>query len=275
MGEMILCKRQIAATPFYLDELSMNVYSLEELSYYIFHNVYLLNADFMSVDLCNWIGRELGMKELSDGLLELVKENVPLHIFVGRLLHSCGYLTLGEVKDTLAIISVFENKSEAECKKIRADRLMEKNRLVDAIYEYESLIDGDDNIGDTLLGDIRHNLGSAYAKLFFFTEAAESFEQAYRKNHRRVSLRSMLIAYYMAGNLEDYSAALHRYQVSNEEDERIREEVDHLGEQSEARQFEERLEYLRADYSEQSAYVKQLSSIVDDWKKDYARLCRM
>lgn len=275
MGEMILCKRQIAATPFYLDELSMNVYSLEELSYFIFHNVYLLNADFMSVDLCNWIGREMGMKELSDGLMELLKENVPLHIFVGRLLHSCGYLTPGEIKDTLAIITVFENKSEAECKKIRADRLMEKNRLVDAIYEYESLIDGDDNIGDALLGDIRHNLGTAYAKLFFFSEAAVNFEQAYRKNRRRVSLRSMLIAYYMAGDAEDYKAALHRYQVSDEEEERLREEVDHLGQQSEAQQFDERLEFLRADYSEQSAYVKQLSSIVDDWKKDYARLCRM
>ncbi len=272
---MILCKRQIAATPFYMDELSMNIYSLEELSYYIFHNVYLLNAEFMSVDLCNWIGREMGMKDLATGLLDLLKENVPLHIFVGRILNSCGYLTVAEIRDTLQIISVFENKSEAECKKIRADRLMEKNRIVDAIYEYESLLDTSSNIGDALLGDIRHNLGTAYAKLFFFTEAANNYEQAYRKNHRRVSLRSMLLAYYMSGNDDDYRAALHRYQVSEEDDEGLRGEVARLSEQSDIREFDERLEYMRADYSEQTAYIRQLSAIVEDWKNDYERLCRM
>ena len=64
-------------------------------------------------------------------------------------------------------------------------------------------------------------------------------------------------------------------QVSEEEEARLRDEIERLGQQSEARQFDERLEYLRADYSEQAAYVKQLSSIVDDWKRDYARLCRM
>ncbi len=272
---MILCKRQIAATPFYMDELSMNIYSLEELSYYIFHNVYLLNAEFMSVDLCNWIGREMGMKELAAGLLDLLKENVPLHIFVGRILNSCGYLTVSEIRDTLQIISVFENKSDAECKKIRADRLMEKNRLVDAIYEYESILDTSNNIGDTLLGDIHHNLGTAYAKLFFFTEAANHYEQAYRKNHRRVSLRSMLLSYFLSGKEGDYTAALHRYQVTEEEDAGLQQEIAGLLGQSDLSEFEERLEFLRADYSEQSAYIKQLSAIVWDWKNDYARFCRM
>ncbi len=275
MGEMILCKRPIAATPFYLDELSMNVYSLEELSYFIFHNVYLLNADFMSVDLCNWIGRELSMKELSDTLFDLLKENVPLHMFVGRILNASGYLTPVEIRETLEIISVFENKSEAECRKIRADRLLEKNRIVDAVYEYEGLLSSESNIGDTLLGDIHHNLGTAFAKLFFFHEAAENFELAYRKNHRRASIRSMLIAYQMDGDESGYEAAIKRYQISDEDDQAIRKEMTHLGHGDEMEQFEERLEYLRSDYSEQSAYVKQLSSIVNDWKKDYSRLCRL
>lgn len=272
---MIYCKRPIAATPFYLDEMSMNIYSLEELSYYIFHNVYLINADFMSVDLCNWIGRELEMKDLADMLLDLLKENVPLHIFVGRILNSCGYLTMGEIKDTLEIISVFENKSEAECKKIRADRLMEKNRIVDAVYEYESLLAGEDNIGDRLLGDIHHNLGTAYARLFFFHEAGENFELAYRKNHRRASLRSMLIAYYLDGDESGYEAALRRYQVPEEENEKLKEEIAHLVNREEMQQFDERLAFLRSDYSEQSAYVKQLTAIVNEWKKDYSRLCRL
>ena len=35
MGELILCSHMLAAVPYYIDEASLNVYSLEELSYYI------------------------------------------------------------------------------------------------------------------------------------------------------------------------------------------------------------------------------------------------
>ena len=64
MGEMIYCRRPLAAAPFYIEDVSLNVYSLEELSFYIATNVYLLNQEFMSGELCNWIGREVGDREL-------------------------------------------------------------------------------------------------------------------------------------------------------------------------------------------------------------------
>lgn len=35
MGELILCSHPIAAMPYYIDNISLNVYSLEELCYYI------------------------------------------------------------------------------------------------------------------------------------------------------------------------------------------------------------------------------------------------
>ncbi len=48
MGELILCRQSIAANPYFIEDGALNVYSLEELSYYIAHNVYLLNAEFAS-----------------------------------------------------------------------------------------------------------------------------------------------------------------------------------------------------------------------------------
>ena len=41
MGELILCNQNMAAFPYYVEEAAIGVYSLEELSYYICHNVYL------------------------------------------------------------------------------------------------------------------------------------------------------------------------------------------------------------------------------------------
>lgn len=126
MGELILCKRPIAAIPYYLEGASINVYSLEELSYFLYHHTYQIPQDFMSVELCHWIGKELHIPELEQQLLEMLKENVPLHIFVGHLLSGTDYLTAGEIRETLTKIQNFENKSDAECRKIFADQLMDQ-----------------------------------------------------------------------------------------------------------------------------------------------------
>ena len=58
MGELILCSHPIAAMPYYIDNISLNVYSLEELCYYIENHLYLIEADFMSEELCLWIGQK-------------------------------------------------------------------------------------------------------------------------------------------------------------------------------------------------------------------------
>ena len=80
MSTLIYCKTPIAATPYYIEEVSLNVYSLEELSYFILNNVYLLSSKFMSTELCNWIGRELKLPNLSKELHQMVQNNSPLHL---------------------------------------------------------------------------------------------------------------------------------------------------------------------------------------------------
>ena len=272
MGELILCSRPIAANPYYEEELSVNVYSLEELSYYVFHNVYLLNSDFMSVDLCQWIGKELSMEKLSQELLSLLRDNVPLHIFAGKLLNACGYLSPSEIKDTVEIIAAFENKSDAERKKIRADRLMEKKRIMEAVFEYEELLSTEDNIGERLMGDIWHNLGTAYARLFFFEEAAECFKNAYRKNHRRQSLRSLLFAYETIGDTEGVEKTIELFQISPEEVDVVKEQMKHVSELKETLRFCDELDRMRSAYSEQSAFMGQLHNVLSRWKEDYCRL---
>ena len=62
MGELILCRGPITATPYYIEEKALNVYSLEELSYYIYNNLYLINPGFMNNDLIHWIGNEWRVK---------------------------------------------------------------------------------------------------------------------------------------------------------------------------------------------------------------------
>ena len=64
MGNLLLCNQQIAAMPYYMEGISVNLYSMEELCYFIANNTYLLEREFMCEDLCTWIEKELKMVEL-------------------------------------------------------------------------------------------------------------------------------------------------------------------------------------------------------------------
>ncbi|MDE6980006.1 MAG: hypothetical protein K2P60_01145, partial [Lachnospiraceae bacterium] len=61
MGELLLCSRELASIPYYIDAVSLNVYSLEEICYYLKHNKELVEPEFMDGELCEWIRQELKM----------------------------------------------------------------------------------------------------------------------------------------------------------------------------------------------------------------------
>ncbi|MDE6981517.1 MAG: hypothetical protein K2P60_08985, partial [Lachnospiraceae bacterium] len=58
------------------------------------------------------------------------------------------------------------------------------------ILEYKKLLSREDihKEGIAFEGNLWHNLGTAYAGLFFFQEAAQCFDRAYEKNNRKESL---------------------------------------------------------------------------------------
>ena len=277
MSTLIYCKNTLSATPYYIEEASLNVYSLEELSYYVLNNVYLLSTKFMSPELCNWIGRELNQPKLASELLGLVQNNAPLHIFVGHILGANGYASQKEIKDTLAIISTFENKSEAERRKMRADRLMSKEKYVDAIYEYETLLADDvvKTMSKLVEGDVYHNLGCAFARLFFFTEAMDCFDEAYKRNQKKQSLYCLLYAARCSKDKQLFDQYVSKYLVSKEDIDQVLNTVSTVTSNEDIIEFDNAVnELVNDDYKREGA-VSTLSTVVKNWKDEYIRYCKI
>ena len=144
MGELLLCNEQIAAMPYYIDGLSINIYSIEELNYYIANNVYLLDSDFMSEELCAWLERELGLRTMAEKLRDIMRDNGKLSSFVECILKESYYFTPAQAADILAVLCQMEEKSDFEIDKMRADRLMEKEKYLCSIYAYKHLLTSTD-----------------------------------------------------------------------------------------------------------------------------------
>lgn len=274
MGELIKTTSALSLNPYYIDELSLSIYSLEELSYCIYNNVYLIGPSFMNIDLANWIKDELNLKDLSDRLKDLLKENASLSIFVSEILNSNGYLTKKEIKDTLVTISEYENKSEAEIRKMRADRLFEKGRAVDAILEYQNILLSSENMTDILTGDIYHNLGTAYSYLFLFSEAENAFRTAYRKNHKRSTLRCLLFATLLQNHEEDFQKYSDEFLLSEEERLSVKRALDDAKTLPSILSKAEYIDSLRENNTSDDDYKEALLSIIKNYESEYESLCR-
>ena len=52
MSSYILCQTKKAEKPYYIENISTNIYSIEELCYYFYHNIYLLDESILNEHLC-------------------------------------------------------------------------------------------------------------------------------------------------------------------------------------------------------------------------------
>ena len=79
MSKVILCSSKTAETPFTFLNTKVEIYTYEELCFYIFNNTVLISKSVLSEKLFNFIRDELGMEELADKLTGLMNR---------RLLHT-------------------------------------------------------------------------------------------------------------------------------------------------------------------------------------------
>lgn len=205
MGELLLCGRELASIPYYIETISLNVYSLEELCYYLKEYIDLVEISFVDEELIRWIEAELKMTELSARLSEIREGGSGLLEFVSAIAESCNYCTPEEIHKMREKLAVFEDKTEIECKKIRADRLLEKKCYQAAIIAYKKLL-GHPEAAGTFAGDICHNLGTAYAGLFLFEDAAACYKKAYEKNHNPLSNKQRRAALQLAAGILPHAA---------------------------------------------------------------------
>ena len=76
MSGYILCQVKKAEKPFYIENISTNIYSIEELCYYLYNNLYLVDRSLISNKLCTWLDEELKLPKLAAKLRPLEKRQV-------------------------------------------------------------------------------------------------------------------------------------------------------------------------------------------------------
>lgn len=228
----ILCQIKRAEIPYYIESISMNIYSIEELCYFFYKNPELLDTGILNETLCNWIREELGLEGLYKKLYEAATEDVfSVGEFVYPVFKEINYLSFEERKKYDRRLTEIQEASAQIRLKMKGDCLAENGIYVNALKVYQGLIEGIKEKKEpdaVFFGNVYHNAGCVYSYLFQKQEALECFEKSYELLHTGNSLRSYLFAYYNARTPLEYFSKLSELGVDEQTKKEVQKSIDEI-----------------------------------------------
>ncbi|MBE5959327.1 MAG: hypothetical protein E7254_10770 [Lachnospiraceae bacterium] len=226
MSGLMLCTMQ-AQKPYFIKEINKNIYSVEELSYYLYNYLYLVEEKFFSDALIDYLEETLEQKSIADGLKHLADRGGNLGEKISFVVKNSGYYSSKEVEELERHLVMLNSKSSAERVKAKADLLMNNHKYNLAIVFYKNILNkGRSNeLGDEFYGDVYNNLGVAYTRMFEYATAASCFRSAYKLSSNIRSLENVIKADLMDGNEQRLSLDQSQYKIQDITINRLRTEI--------------------------------------------------
>lgn len=190
MSRVILCETKEATTSYIFPNTKIEVFSYEELCFYIYNNVALIAEEYITSPMFNWIENELGLNALANQLRELKeKETTDLTDLLATILTHKEYYTIQEVKDFIYQIERMKGLARPQFRKLQADGFLRYHKYLKALAIYDEILEEAAALNqDSFLGSIYHNRAVALAYNFEIEEASECYLKAYEltKNQRSI-----------------------------------------------------------------------------------------
>ena len=112
MSGYILCQVKKAEKPFFIENISTNIYSIEELCYYLYNNLYLIDSSLINQKLCTWIEEELELPKLAAKLRPYIGRDAGLEEILYPVFKEINYLAYEELRTgCMSMLSAFTRSS--------------------------------------------------------------------------------------------------------------------------------------------------------------------
>ena len=275
-----VCVGDYATTPYCIPGLEIEVFSMEELCYCMRENAFLLDFSLLNDGLVDWIERQCGLKELAVKLYHLVHKSSSLSTFAVAILEYTGLYDESVIREIEQVLKKGAGLSTVEKRKSQVDYLVQKRRYVSAVRGYDQLLE---NWGEfeneqgqqpamTTRAAILHNKGVAYAGLMLYTQAAESFLEAYEAGGAEDDYMSYLTARRLELPESDYvtfaAEQTKNYQYTLELEKKLERLMQEWEQQPEYLRLYNRRELRGADWQK---YYEENENITQALKNGYRR----
>lgn len=210
----IACIGNYAENPYYFERFDISVYSMEELSFCLKENAFMLGTEIMDDEMLHFISAECNLPELAKELYPMVHRSGSLSAFVTCILECVGFYDNETIMHIANTVKMGSGLSDYEKQKMRIDFLIQRSKYLPALEAYDELIalvEGQNVNGKTarrLLADMWYNKGIIYAELFLYGNAAEAFRIAYEIRKTPTLQKAWLFAKRMELPEKDYIALI-------------------------------------------------------------------
>lgn len=212
MGKIILCSGKIAQNPIQMKSTKTFIYSMEELCYYIYHNIDTVAEDLISKELVFFMKEELGLEERALFIENLIENKAGIKDIVVSIFCSADYYSEDEIKQFLVRMDDFLSLSLPQRKKRHADYYFKKSKYSQALREYQMLLNSKESqeLSHCEYGDVLHNIAVIEARAGAFDIASKRFFDAYERNERNETLKQYIYALKFGKQEEKFIRELNR-----------------------------------------------------------------
>ncbi len=213
MGKVILCAGKQAEQPYRFKSTGTNVYSIEELCYYIYHNIETVSEELFDTMLVDFMCDELGLKERALQVEKLIKTHAGVKDIIVTIFCSADYYEEEEIKELLKELDYLNNLTPMQRKKRKADSYLAHHQNQEAMKVYKDIIYSKEpvELSSEEYGSILHNIAVIHAGTGAFATAAEGFLEAYERNGNVQSLKQYLYALKIGRQEALFSREMKRY----------------------------------------------------------------
>lgn len=219
MGKVMICREPSAKTPYYIESMGIRLYSMEELAFFLYENIYLVDRRMLGERLWDWLRTEMHNPELAEKLKKGTEAGSSIQNMVLTILRNVNYYTQEELMELSSRMKVLNTYQEQERLKLRADEYFINGNYLAAIYEYEKIIDirQSERLGVEFYAHVWNNMGVCFARLFQFGQAARAFRTSWQYQKDPEVLKEYIFAMRLGLSDEDFEQAMDLQNIRGEQ----------------------------------------------------------
>ena len=280
MSGLILTERKQGAG-FCVKNSDMVLTSMAELCYYIYHNIYALDAGFFDEDFFDFL------KAMEQDVL-IQKLNIDIlsgrhyTVFAEDVILYTDYYSAEEKKRISREFQKIKNRTPAENEKARADLLYHQGRTGEALREYQLLLQlPPEKTEDEITADTWNNIGVIKVKAFHYKKALLCFEKAADTAAKAEYLDNLICTLLLLKENENETEAgeaerikreyMQKYQITQEVMERyaavITQETQRIEMEEETKIFRQMVS--AEGQTDLTEYYRNTGKVIDGWKEEY------
>ncbi len=273
MGKFILCAGVLAREPYCFSLTNTNVYSLEELGYYLYHNINAVTMETFDQKFFQWVDMELKRPDLAEKWMDIKNRSQDIKDITVSILCATDYFTKLEIESFIKTVDQINDMPLINRQKLKADMRLRYQDYDQALKGYRAVISSEQaqELSAKDYGNVLHNMAVIHVKMKLFEQAQREFLQAYSLNENEESLREYFYLLKLQKKEKEFMHGVLDYDLSEEKMLEYTQELDAILEDAEnTPQYKKILELPELKKAGKVGdYYYAIDTMIFGWKQKY------